>query len=62
MVKTPGQVNSNFKRVVNRRKPLSDSKWLQRVNFFSQSNDIAEDRGTRQMKTIDNTQTSNPDL
>jgi hypothetical protein len=62
MIKTPGQNNSNFKRVVNCDKPASESKWLQRVNFFSRSNDIAGDRGTRQMRTIDSTQTSEPDL
>ena len=57
MTKTPGPKNSNSKRMVNRKEAAPVPKPPKRDNTFSKSRDTREDRGTRQAKTQNNSQT-----
>jgi hypothetical protein len=57
MSKTHGPKNSNDKRLVNRREVTPSPKPPKRDNTFSQSRDTREDRGSRQMKTANSSQT-----
>lgn len=56
MAKPLAPKNSNCKMLVNRQATVTRPKSPSRDNTFSQSRDIREDRGSRQMKTNHNTQ------
>ena len=57
MTKTPAPKNSNNKRMVNRQAAVPSPKPAKRENTFSKSRDIREDRGSRQMKNANSSQT-----
>jgi hypothetical protein len=57
MIKTPAPKNSNSKRNVNRKEVTPLQNPEKRDNIFSQSRDIREDRGLRQVKTEHSSET-----
>ena len=57
MTKSPGPKNSNSKLQVNRKEATPVPQPPKRANMFSKSRDTREERGTRQMKTSQSSQT-----
>ena len=57
MTKSPGPKNSNSKLRVNPKEATPVPKPGKRANTFSKSRDTREDRGLRQMKTAQSSQT-----